>query len=199
MAFSHIGWRWKHGRSQVLPGHWASVSAERPKLHFRLPGPAKQEILQEILVMRCMHNHQLTAGIPLDKDWFFFWALMELKIIWVPIQVGFFPSKVGRLPSWMLYRIIFKLHGTYNMICDLQRVVKPQIISLTINFLASTMFWSICKSYALSLACSLALSQLIFPALQDRSGIDFFELVLPLLDSNFYSNSKKRGGLYWVW
>lgn len=55
------------------------------------------------------------------------------------------------------------------------------------------MFWSICKSYALSLTCFLAPSQFIFLALQDRSGIDFVELVLPLLDSDFYSNSRKWG------
>lgn len=75
------------------------------------------------------------------------------------------------------------------MICDLQRVEKPQInYSLLLCILASTIF---CKSYALSFACSLALSQFIFLALQDRSGMDFVELVLPLLDSEFYSNSKK--------
>lgn len=96
----------------------------------------------------------------------------------------------------MLYRRILKLHIIYNMICDLQRVEKPQInYSLPLCILASTIFWSICKSYALSFACSLALSQFIFLALQDRSGIDFVELVLPLLDSDFYSNSKKWGGL----
>lgn len=58
---------------------------------------------------------------------------MELKITQVQIQVWCFPSKVGRLLSLMLYRILFKLHVVYNMVCDLQRIEKPQIILLTIH------------------------------------------------------------------
>lgn len=40
---------------------------------------------------------------------------MELKITRVQIQVGCFPSKVGRLLSLMLYRILFKLHVVYGL------------------------------------------------------------------------------------